>query len=174
MRKVSEETRKRLSESHKGQVITEEQRRKISAAMKGKKRTPEHQAKLNAAQTGRPKSKETRAKISATLMGKPGHPHKEYARSQISKAQRARWERIRSEDSRSLFEYRAWQKAVFSRDHETCQRCGVRPNGRALHAHHRIPFDEAPDLRFSVENGLTLCSACHASIHSRGRKREVV
>ena len=63
-------------------------------------------------------------------------------------------------------EYSDWRNAVFVRDNYTCQCCGARNksgNGKSvyLHAHHLEGFANNPDLRFDVNNGVTLCRECH-------------
>ena len=59
--------------------------------------------------------------------------------------------------------YNEWRIAVFERDDYTCQNCGKR--GGRLHAHHKKPFAEFPELRFDVANGETLCIYCHNDLH---------
>lgn len=61
-------------------------------------------------------------------------------------------------------EIRSWRKSVFERDGFTCQKCGKKrteDNRIRLDAHHIKPFAKFPDLRFDVNNGLTLCGECH-------------
>lgn len=61
-------------------------------------------------------------------------------------------------------EYTQWRKAVFERDDYTCQCCGARSskhNPVFLHAHHLDSFADNPNLRFDIENGVTLCKNCH-------------
>lgn len=58
----------------------------------------------------------------------------------------------------------AWARAVFSRDKNTCQHCGA--TEIQLHAHHVKSFADYPDLRWDVDNGLTLCWKCHLMIHT--------
>lgn len=57
----------------------------------------------------------------------------------------------------------AWARAVISRDRGTCRRCGSQ---ELLHAHHIRPFEAFPNLRWDVDNGLTLCAPCHWAVHS--------
>ena len=58
----------------------------------------------------------------------------------------------------------AWARAVISRDRATCQHCGTTEG--ALHAHHIKSFAEHPELRWVLENGLTLCASCHWQVRA--------
>lgn len=60
---------------------------------------------------------------------------------------------------RNSKEYAAWRISVFERDDYTCQNCGQR--GGKLNADHIKPFAVFHELRFSLENGRTLCISCH-------------
>lgn len=68
---------------------------------------------------------------------------------------------------RSSHEYEVWRKAVFERDHYTCQGQGCGYSGKNLHAHHIIKWSEDESKRFDVSNGLTLCQDCHSKAHGR-------
>lgn len=58
--------------------------------------------------------------------------------------------------------YKMWRKAVFERDNYTCQECGEKESvSGKLNADHIKPFAYFPELRFSIENGRTLCKSCH-------------
>ena len=69
---------------------------------------------------------------------------------------------------RSGYEYREWRMMVFGRDNFTCQECGKR--GCYLNAHHIKHFAKHPELRFEVDNGITLCKECHKLKHKRRLK----
>jgi 5-methylcytosine-specific restriction endonuclease McrA len=56
-------------------------------------------------------------------------------------------------------EYKEWRTAVFKRDNYTCQKCGIR--GGTLCAHHIFSWEIAPEARYEVSNGVTLCVGCH-------------
>lgn len=58
------------------------------------------------------------------------------------------------------YEYKAWRSSVFKRDDFTCQRCKVR--GGYIMAHHVKPWSKFPELRYDINNGVTLCKTCHA------------
>jgi hypothetical protein len=60
-------------------------------------------------------------------------------------------------------DYKIWRRAVIERDEHTCQRCGRQ--GTLLHAHHIKPWEEHPDVRYDVNNGVTLCPSCHRHMH---------
>jgi len=56
-----------------------------------------------------------------------------------------------------------WRIAVFERDNYICQECGIR--GGKLQSHHIKGWSDNPDLRFDINNGITLCLECHAKKH---------
>lgn len=58
-------------------------------------------------------------------------------------------------------EYKEWRTAVYERDEYTCQCCGA--HGGKLNAHHVNQFSDYPELRYDVDNGITLCENCHDS-----------
>lgn len=60
---------------------------------------------------------------------------------------------------RNTVEAVQWRKAVFARDGFTCQLCGQ--VGGRLNAHHKKAWKSHPDLRFDLDNGVTLCTSCH-------------
>ena len=67
---------------------------------------------------------------------------------------------------RNSEKYKLWRTAVYERDHYTCKNCGN--VGGRLNAHHIKPFSKYPELRFEVDNGITLCTKCHKLAHPRG------
>jgi len=64
------------------------------------------------------------------------------------------------------YEYKEWRMAVFLRDNFTCQFCGERGNYKE--AHHIKSFAKHSELRFDLNNGVTLCKDCH-NLTKRGR-----
>ena len=62
-------------------------------------------------------------------------------------------------------EYLQWRSKVFERDNWTCQTCDVR--GIKLHAHHIKKWSEYKQLRYDVENGVSLCEDCHRLTHKK-------
>lgn len=60
--------------------------------------------------------------------------------------------------------YIAWQQAVKSRDKARCKSCDtVETTDDRLHAHHVMPVKRHPFLSLVIDNGITLCKACHQS-----------
>jgi hypothetical protein len=65
-------------------------------------------------------------------------------------------------------EGRALIRAVYARDGYRCTSCGAGKTGpRSLHAHHVKPWAEYPELRFEIENLVTLCRDCHHAAHRK-------
>lgn len=60
-------------------------------------------------------------------------------------------------------EYSEWRLLVYERDGFTCQVCGqVRGD---INAHHLEAYNNAPELRTTLSNGITLCETCHKDFH---------
>ena len=70
---------------------------------------------------------------------------------------------------RASLEYKLWRTAVFERDNYTCIWCGNNESGN-LNADHIKRFSDFPELRFSINNGRTLCIPCHRTTETFGRK----
>lgn len=153
----SEETRRRISESKKGaknpnfgkstwnkgkkevQIPSLDTRLKMSAAHRG-----------NKSRLGLKHSLETRKRMSVSRGGAK-HWHWRGGLTTMNHS------------IRNSFEYRLWRAAVFLRDNYTCLWCGTR--GGRIEADHIQRFTDAPDLRFAIDNGRTLCHSCHKLRH---------
>ena len=105
-----------------------------------------------------------RKKKPMSLAGKISH------RDSYRKGKRRPWNKIGNgitpinELIRHSPEYKEWRKADFERDNYICQNCKQRCSGN-LNAHHIKPFSTNKELRFSVDNGKTLCVNCHKQEH---------
>ena len=138
----SKKTRERMGETHKGKHHSEETRKKISESCKGRKHTEEAKKKMS----------------------------KNHNRETIRRGEKGpNWRggiTPENERIRKSIEVRLWHEAVFARDNWTCQECGQR--GGKLQAHHIKPFAKFPELRFAIDNGLTLCKVCHSKTDTYG------
>lgn len=64
---------------------------------------------------------------------------------------------------RMSLETKLWREAVFIRDNWTCQKTGIK--GGKLHSHHIQNFAQYPELRFAIDNGITLSKEAHNEFH---------
>lgn len=133
---------------------------------------------FNSDRRGSKLSEETKKKIS---LGNMGRECPQTTRDRISKANKGikrpqcsgennyRWIKDRNKildnkRQRSSFEMMCWRKACFERDNFTCQKTGQR--GGKLVVHHINNFADFPELRTSIENGITLIKTEHIKFHS--------
>lgn len=66
--------------------------------------------------------------------------------------------------ARGSVDYKKWREEVLQRDNYECQIC--HSSESLLHAHHIESFSRNIDLRYNIENGITLCINCHdASVY---------
>lgn len=99
---------------------------------------------------------ESRKKISDAHMGKP----KEY--QVVSGDRHWAWKGgvgTERHAAMSRKQYKVWRTAVFERDNYTCQIC--EQYSGVLHADHIEKWSDNEELRYAVENGRTVCVACH-------------
>jgi HNH endonuclease len=68
---------------------------------------------------------------------------------------------------RGRYPYKVWTKSVKDRDGWKCTKCGETDR---LHSHHIKSWRYHPELRYDVQNGVTLCHECHEKEHGRGWK----
>lgn len=57
-------------------------------------------------------------------------------------------------------EYKQWRNAVFKRDNHNCRINNCDCNGK-VNAHHILSWREYPELRYIINNGITLCHYHH-------------
>lgn len=153
---------------NKGIKRSEETKRKMSLASKGKPKSEEHKKKMSEYRKGRKASIETRKKMSETAkrINSGSHlPHKKGKESHTWKGG------ITPEHNkiRSSIEMKLWIQSVFARDGYTCQKTGVK--GCKLTAHHIKNFAQYPELRFAIDNGITLSLDSHKKFHKKYGKK---
>ena len=66
---------------------------------------------------------------------------------------------------RTSIEFKLWREAVFTRDNWTCQKYGIK--GGKLHPHHIKNFAQYPEVRFVIDNGITLSNRAHKEFHKK-------
>ncbi len=152
----SEETLRKIGEAGKLQKgkkkkpLSEDTKRKISIVNMGKKLTAEQKKKISEKMKLHKITPEHRINLSASRKGEKS----------------CRWRGGISPINmriRHSIEFRLWRESVFARDNYTCQKCQKRGGG--IHPHHIKSFSEYPELRFAIDNGVTLCIKCHALEH---------
>lgn len=125
-----------------------------------RKNSKEVGKKISKALTGRKLSEEAKRKMSLAKIGKYTGKNSWNWRGGITPLHNK---------IRSSIEYRLWQNSVFARDNWTCQKSGIR--GGKLVAHHIQNFSKYPELRFAIDNGITLSKLYHEKFHKKyGRK----
>ena len=146
---IREKIRKKLL----GHPVSEETRKKISLKNKGRK----------AWNKGKTWSEEIKKRISKTNKRKGIEPKIKFIGFGVN---HPRWKGgVNSEDHRirGRIEHRLWREAVFARDNWTCQKTGKK--GGELHPHHILNFSQYPELRFAINNGITLSKESHREFH---------
>lgn len=178
---VSEETRKKISQAQIGREISEETRRKLSEAKKGskhplwgKRHTEETKNKMRDTKINQYRNNSEliiRISNSVKKLWRDSEYHKKHTgpnhhwwKGGITKREETLAHALRAE-------LRNWAKEVLERNNYTCQRCGIRSEGkRVMQVHHIKSVLEYPSLVLDIANGITLCKNCHRNTESYGRK----
>lgn len=147
-KKMSEETRKKMSESHKGKKLPLEQRKKIGESNKGKIVPPEVGKKISMAKIGVPNL------LNRGILNKSWKGGISPERDRI----------------RHSIKYSNWSRSIFKRDNYIDQKYGTK--GGKLVAHHILNFSDYPELRFELNNGITLSKKSHDEFHKKYGKRK--
>lgn len=139
--------------SNKGQIIWNKGLKGIRLSVKTefkKGNIPWHKGTIGI-KLGKPHTKETKEKIRLANLGAKSHF----------------WKGGVSKDNyrlRRTVKYREFRNSVYKRDNYTCQKCNQR--GGRLQVHHIKSWANYPELRFSIDNGQTLCISCHIQTDS--------
>jgi len=186
---ISEETKRKISKANKGRKFSDEHRRKLSIShkgkpspKKGKKLSEETKRKLSKAFKGRKHTEEWKRKMSERMkqawrLGlikyhpnsgyKKGHPnYSPYGENHY------RWNPDREaikRNERNDGEYGQWVKKVKKRDKNTCRLKDENCFGYNI-VHHIRSWGEHPNLRYEVNNGITLCQFHHPKKRSEEKQ----
>lgn len=113
-------------------------------------------------------------KISKSLAGKKRKPLSEEHRRKLSRKGELSHMWIKDRTKLKIgrtqaydYRYKEWMKEIKNRDRWQCKLLNEDCSGR-LEAHHIVPWSESPELRYEVNNGITLCHYHHP----RKRKEE--
>ena len=60
--------------------------------------------------------------------------------------------------------YKQFRTCVLKRDKFKCKMCKAGGRKTRLNVHHIMKWSSASSLRYDVDNGITLCHACHKSV----------
>ena len=119
----------------------------------GEKRPSYIGKKISKANKGRVISKITREKISESLVGR--------YRGELSPVWIKDRSKIKKQDNRrDDSDYKIWRQSVYKRDNWKCKINDENCKGR-IEAHHILAWKKYPELRYRVNNGITLCHFHH-------------
>jgi len=141
---------------------------------KGHKYWDNPNTKKNLFKKGHKNSEEVRKKISLSCLGtKMSAIAKKRMSLSKLKEKNPNWKGGITPENiliRHSIEYRLWREAVFARDNWTCQKTNIK--GGILHAHHIKNFVQYPELRFAIDNGITLSRNAHNEFHKKYGKKD--
>ena len=140
--KRTEEMNKNMSKVKKGKIpyiMTEEIKAKMSKANKGKHFSPKTEF-----EKGQIVPEETRIKMSAYHQG----------------IRVEDWDGYKERQKRNDGAYKQWRLGVYKKDNYKCKINNKDCSGRII-AHHILGWSEYPELRYKINNGITLCQAHH-------------
>lgn len=156
--------------NHSGKKLSIEQKEKLRIILTGRIRTPEHCKNISVGKKGKVRkgfspTPETREKISKAQLGKIVSAETIQKLSDSHKGEKShKWIKDRSEvidqSLRRTTEGRQWRRKVFLRDNKKCKINNEDCNGQ-LETHHILPFRDYPELRYDINNGITLCHYHH-------------
>ena len=136
--------------------LTEESKKKISIDVKKRWLHPEYRAKMLLASKknkGRKLTEEHKQKLSLIQIKKW---------DKIGRKTKGKDERLKD------YKYLGLRRLVLKRDNFSCTTCGV--VGGKLEMHHIKEWRNYPELRYELDNVITLCNTCHKLTDNYGTK----
>ena len=126
---------------------------------------------ISEGKTGKSFSPEHVKNMSLCRIGKTQGPRSPAAKQNMTLAQRS----IQFGLDRSATAANEWGDIIRERDAFTCQDCGVVDHApRNMHAHHLFPWEEYPEYRYDLSNGIALCPKCHRKAEEEYRKKRSI
>lgn len=185
----TEETKEKIRAFQKKKVFSLETKQKISLALKGKKLSEEAKKNMSLARIGKPSKmkgiKTNRIPKSAFKKGNiPWSNGKKMSSETLKKMSISALNRYKNKENHPRYKkdrdslcknekkhldtkYKIWMLNVKKRDNFKCRLSGIKCKGR-LEAHHIFNWTEYSELRYVINNGITLCQAHHP----KGRAEE--
>lgn len=158
-RGIYNRTKENIGYFKKGHTVSYSLRKKLSKIHKGNKYS-----------VGRKVSINTLEKMSLSHKGKKWTEEQKFKLRLIRKkgSESPNWIKDRSKikiGDRSLHDplQKQWRKNVKNRDNWACRIADINCEGR-LEAHHILSWADYPELRYEVNNGITLCHFHHPRI----------
>jgi len=151
--KRTKEYCQKMSESCKGRVISEIHKRKIgltnAVLMKKLWQNPEYRKMMSEVHKGKKFSEEHKQRMRehSWVKGKFGEKN-------------SNWKGGCRKDERNDPAYHQWVRKVKERDSHTCRINNEDCSGYNI-VHHILPWRNYPELRYQINNGITLCQAHH-------------
>ncbi len=160
----TEDSKRKISEAHKGIIFSEEHKKKLSISKANISNETREKMSLGQkirfknmkhSMLGKHHSEESKLKMRTAKLGKIGELANNW-RGGIGPLNRK---------LRACALYQIWRSAVFLRDNFTCQNfcCKYCKNkiGVMIHPHHIKPVSLFPELAFKIDNGTTYCKEFH-------------
>ncbi len=76
---------------------------------------------------------------------------------------------LKKDDRRNDSLYKEWRKNIYKRDNYKCRIADSNCGGR-LEAHHILSWKDFPELRYEINNGITLCHAHHPKVRAEEKR----
>lgn len=153
----TDEQKKRLSLSRIGRKFSE----KAKQALRDAYNSGRFKKGMVSTNKGKKMSEETKLKISLSKKGKnTGELNHNWIKDRSL---------IKLQKERNNPEYKQWRSKVWGRDKYKCRIANAECSGR-LEAHHILGWKSHPELRYQINNGITLCHAHHPRKRSEEAK----
>lgn len=169
---MSEETKRKIGIASKGHILSRDVIERIRYKNLGKKRSEDTRQRMRTA-IRRKQGKRGPLSIEHKLkIGRANHGNSYKKGKTLSEERKGknhfRWIKDRNklkrygddQKNRRSSAYVTWRKEVWTRDKFKCRMLNSECRGR-IEAHHILSYTSYPDLRYDINNGITLCHFHH-------------